>query len=165
MKKWQLICKLHLVICRFQTPRRVMVRPVTLCCQCNLRYLLVFICHLSDQLPYDTILLQWRHNDLDGVSNHQPHDCLLKRLFTHRSKKTSKLRVTGLCVGNSPVAGELSTQRATNADNASIWWRHHNYTGVKLCTFQWLIFNDIAHNEMVFSGWVIHHLIMFACIS
>ena len=37
-----------------------------------------------------------------GVSNHQPHGCLLNRLFRRRSKKTSKLRVTGLCVGNSP---------------------------------------------------------------
>ena len=46
--------------------------------------------------------LQWRHNDHDGVSNHQPHGCLLNRLFRRRSKKTSKLRVTGLCVGNSP---------------------------------------------------------------
>ena len=46
--------------------------------------------------------LQWPHNDHDGVSNHQPHGCSLKRLFRHRSKKTSKLRVTGLCVGNSP---------------------------------------------------------------
>ena len=46
--------------------------------------------------------LQWRHNDNDGVSNHQPHGCLLNRLFRPRSKKTSKLRVTGLCVGNSP---------------------------------------------------------------
>ena len=46
--------------------------------------------------------LQWCHNDHDGVSNHQPHDCLLNRLFRRRSKKTSKLRVTGLCVGNSP---------------------------------------------------------------
>ena len=27
---------------------------------------------------------------------------LLNRLFGHRSKKTSKLRVTGLCAGNSP---------------------------------------------------------------
>ena len=44
--------------------------------------------------------LQWRHNDHDGVSNHQPHGCLLNRLFRRRSKKTSKLRVTGLCVGN-----------------------------------------------------------------
>ena len=35
--------------------------------------------------------LQWRHNDHDGVSNHQPHGCLLNRLFRRRSKKTSKL--------------------------------------------------------------------------
>ena len=46
--------------------------------------------------------LHWRHNDHDGVLNHQPHGCLLNRLFRRRSKKTSKLRVTGLCVGNSP---------------------------------------------------------------
>ena len=45
--------------------------------------------------------LQWRHNERDGVSNHQPHDCLLNRLFGRGSKLTSKLRVTGLCVGNS----------------------------------------------------------------
>ena len=30
--------------------------------------------------------LQWRHNDHDSVSNHQPHDCLLNRLFGRRSK-------------------------------------------------------------------------------
>ena len=33
--------------------------------------------------------LQWRHNGRDSVSNHQPHDCLLNRLFRRRSKKTS----------------------------------------------------------------------------
>ena len=44
----------------------------------------------------------WRHNDHDGASNHQHNGCLLNRLFRRRSKKTSKLRVTGLCVGNSP---------------------------------------------------------------
>ena len=49
-----------------------------------------------------TTTLHWRHNDHDGVSNHQPHGCLLNRLFRRRSKKTSKLRITGLCVGNSP---------------------------------------------------------------
>ena len=47
--------------------------------------------------------LQHRHNKRDDVPNHQPHDCLLKRLFQRRSKKTSKLRVTVLCVGNSPM--------------------------------------------------------------
>ena len=35
--------------------------------------------------------------------NHQPRDCVLNRLFRRRSKKTSKLRVTGLCAGNSPA--------------------------------------------------------------
>ena len=43
--------------------------------------------------------LQWRHDGRDGALNHQPHDCLLHRLFRRRSKKTSKLRVTGLCAG------------------------------------------------------------------
>ena len=46
--------------------------------------------------------LRWRHNELDGVSDHQPHECLLNRLFWCRSKKTAKLCVTGLCAGNSP---------------------------------------------------------------
>ena len=46
--------------------------------------------------------LWWRHNDHYSVSNHQPHGCFLNRLFRRRWKKTSKLRVTGLCVGNSP---------------------------------------------------------------
>ena len=69
--------------------------------------------------------LQLRHNGHDGVSNHQPHDCLHKRFFRYRSKKTSKLRVTGLCEGNSPVTCEFPAQRASNAENVSIWWRHH----------------------------------------
>ena len=41
--------------------------------------------------------LQWRHNERYGVSSHQPHDCLLKRVCRCRSKKASKHRVTGLC--------------------------------------------------------------------
>ena len=69
--------------------------------------------------------LRWRHNGRDSVSNHQSHDCLLNRLFRRRSKKTSKLRVTGLCVGNSPGTGEFPAQMASNAENVSIWWRHH----------------------------------------
>ena len=69
--------------------------------------------------------LRWRHNERDSVSNHQPHDCLPNRLFRRRSKKTSKLRVTGLCVGNSGN-GEFPAQRASYAENVSIWWRHHD---------------------------------------
>ena len=73
-------------------------------------------------------IIQWRHNDHDSVSNHQPHGCLLNRLFRRRSKKTSKLRVTGLCVGNSP--GPVNsphkgpvTQRIFPFDDVIMkWW-------------------------------------------
>ena len=41
--------------------------------------------------------LQWRHNEYDGASIHQPHDCLPDGLFRRRSRKASKLRLTGLC--------------------------------------------------------------------
>ena len=105
-------------------PKQIMsfqhtVLVIRKCCQSKL-------CHFSTQSSWDVdksmwiidsrvsttniwvlsaelcMTLQWRHNDHDGVSNHQPHGCLLKRLFRRRSKKTSKLCVTGLCVGNSP---------------------------------------------------------------
>ena len=76
-------------------------------------------------LPHWTHTLRWRHNDHAGVSNHQPHGCLLNRLFRRKSKKTSKLRVTGLCAGNSPGTGEFPAQMASYAENVSIWWRHH----------------------------------------
>ena len=89
---------------------------------CNENYRNIFIYHhvpisrclhsLADVTP-----LQWRHNGRYSVSNHQPHDCLLNRLFRRRSKKTSKLRVTGLCAGKSPVTSELPAQMASNAEN------------------------------------------------
>ena len=41
----------------------------------------------------------------------------LNCLFRRSSKKTSKLRVTGLWEGNSPVTSEYPTQRASNAEN------------------------------------------------
>ena len=76
-------------------------------------------------LLHDMCSLRWRHNGRDGVSNHQLHYCLLKRLFWRRSKETSKLRVTGLCAGNSPGTGGFPAQRASNAENVSIWWWYH----------------------------------------
>ena len=68
------------------------------------------------------IRLQWRHNGRDGLSNHQPHDSLLNRLFRRRSKETSKFRVPGFCAGNfcagnSPVTGEFPAQMVSNAKN------------------------------------------------
>ena len=42
-----------------------------------------------------------------------------------------KLRVTGLCEGNSPLTGEFPAQRASSAENVSIWWRHHDIPFVR----------------------------------
>ena len=69
--------------------------------------------------------LLWRHNEHDGVSNHQPHECLLSLPSRRRSKKTSKLRVTSLGAGNSPETGEFPAKIASNTENVTIWWRHH----------------------------------------
>ena len=83
-------------------------------------------------------LLQWRHNGCDGIWNHQPHNCWLNHLFRHRLKKTSKLRVTGVCGGNSPVTSEFPAQIASYAENVSIWWRLQescNWFQYKLCTY------------------------------
>ena len=73
----------------------------------------------------DGLALQWHHNGHDSVSNHQPYDSLLNHLFRCRSKKTSKLRITGLCAGNSRGTSEFPAQMASKAENVSIWWCHH----------------------------------------
>ena len=46
-------------------------------------------------------------------------------VYSDADKKTSKLRVTGVCVENSPGTGEFPAQMASNVENVSIWWRHH----------------------------------------
>ena len=63
------------------------------------KWLETFEYEWMSHLPHS---LQWRHNGHINVPNHQPHDCLLNHLFRRRSKKTSKLRFTGLCAENSP---------------------------------------------------------------
>ena len=80
-------------------------------------------CMQNDLLNTRTI--EWRYNEGDNVSNHRCLDCLLNRLFRRKSTKTSRLRVTGICVGNPPVTGEFPSQLGSNAENISIWWRHH----------------------------------------
>ena len=103
-----------------------------------------------------TSSLQWRHKERNGVSHHQPIDCLLKHLFRHRWEKTSKLRVTGRCVGNSPVTSEFPAERASDADNVSIWWRHYTENNINTLRprqngrhfqddiFKWIFLNENA---------------------
>ena len=67
--------------------------------QGNIANIMVSIKHWATWSLNSKKSLQWCHNGRTGVSNHQPHDCLLNRLFRRRSKKTSKLRIAGLCAG------------------------------------------------------------------
>ena len=94
-----------------------------------------------------SLSLQWRHN---GVSNHQPHDCLLNRLVSRRSEKTSKLRDTGLCEGNSPRTGEFPAQIASNAENVSIWRTHPEFRVVVPTQSSVLLVVHRRNQEIVF---------------
>ena len=72
-------------------------------------------------------------------------------LFRRRPKKTFKLRVTGLWEGNSPGTGEFPSQMASNAENVSIWWRHHHMTIFSDVPLFW----HITHSETIrSSGWL-----------
>ena len=103
--------------------------------------------------------LQWRHTGCDSVSNHQPYDCLLNRLFRHRSRKTSKLCVTGLCAWNSPVTGEFPVQKASNAENVSIWWHHH----VRTILLTHLSYHSLTSNHRYIKHVIISGDHLFAC--
>ena len=93
----------------------------------NQRWVQVFCNAFIASRLESVIAIPWRlgHNGPYGVSNYQPHDCLLNRLLSHVSKKTPKLRAIGFCAGNSPVTGEFPAQMVSNAENVSTWWRHH----------------------------------------
>ena len=86
--------------------------------------------------------LHWRHIDHDGVSNHQPHGCLLNRLFGRRSKKTSKLRVTSLCAGNSlgpvnsPYKGPV-TRKMFPFDDVIMFRKKNGYRWYNLCVYMY----------------------------
>ena len=58
--------------------------------------------------------------------------------LVRRSKKTSKLCVTGLCDGNSPVTGEFPAQKASNAEDISLWCRHNDITYTIFPRGQWV---------------------------
>ena len=98
--------------------------------------------------------LEWPHNGPDGVSNHQRLHCLHSRLFRRRSKKIPKLRVTGLCEGNPPVIGGFPSQRASNAENASISWRHRDiFSFLNHSWMNGIVTDDLVTQTMTFFVW------------
>ena len=99
-------------------------------------------CSCMQTVPgyHSTASLLWRHNECHGVPV-----CLFRRRL---KLKTSKLRITGLCEGNLPVIGGFLSQRASNAENVPLWWRHHVGTDVR----HWLL---LSQNRL-FPCWVVH---------
>ena len=76
-------------------------------------------CHRLASSHYSDVIISTMASQITS-------DCLLKRLFRRRSKNISKLRVTGLCEGNSPV--NSPHKGPVTRKNFSIWWRHNVYT-------------------------------------
>ena len=78
--------------------------PVQIALKFNNSWLLFYrgTCQISKQSvntnTHITVMSYWAR----WQSNHRRLDCLLSRLFRRRSKKTSKLRITGLCEENPP---------------------------------------------------------------
>ena len=88
----------------------------------------LFVFHVSPRSPLSDMglfSLQWRHNEHDGVSNHQPPDCLTQPSIQAQIKENIK------APRHWPLWGEFTGDRwtprtrASNAENVSIWWRHH----------------------------------------
>ena len=133
----------------------------------SLRYLHIpyVVTTTTPNLDSEEKTFQWQHNERDGISNHRRLDCLLNRLFRNGSKKTSKLRVTGLCERNLPVAGGFPSQRANNAENVPISWRHHeighhdNY-GLCMISILWLTGWSFCKRSDIFSTVVIYHAML-----
>ena len=83
-------------------------------------YIYIYYCTLFNNPNSHRTVKHWQRCWLKRVIKMISH-----MLFRRRPKKTAKLRVTGLCARNSLVTGEITAQRANNADNVSIWWLHH----------------------------------------
>ena len=89
--------------------------------------------------------LEWRHDERDSVTNHRRLDGLLNHLFRRRSRITSKLRVTGLCEGNSLpscVCVRVCVRQpklSVRSLNHRIWTRSAKTTGLRSPLFwRWL---------------------------
>ena len=89
--------------------------------------------------------LQWRHNERDGVSNHQPHDCLLNRLFGRRSNKHQSSASLAFVRGinrwpvNSPHKGPV-TRKMFPFDDVSMESDTYDGPGCSFtCNLQWYI--------------------------
>ena len=63
---------------------------------------------------YDDVIMVAMASQITSLTN------VYSNVYSGRLKKTSKLRVTGLCAGNLPVTGGFPAQMASNAKNVHL---------------------------------------------
>ena len=123
-------------------------------CQINIAPILVQVMAWS---------LQWCHKESDGISNHRCLNWLLTCSFRLRSRKTSKLRITGCCEGNPPETIGFPSQRASNTENVPTWWHHHGCEQLTQFTdmYIYIYHNSYVYQKHVFISIIFTDLIDF----
>ena len=69
------------------------------------------------------ILLQWRHNAPNGVSNHQP-TVVYPTVYSGADQTKHQSSASLVFVRGT---GEFPAQKTSNGEKVSIWWRHHAF--------------------------------------
>ena len=82
-----------------------------------------------NSFDYGDVIISAMASQITGVS--------IETFVQAQMKKTSKLRVTGLCEGDSPGTGEFPAQRASNAENVSINLTTSAWICVPVHFFRW----------------------------
>ena len=77
--------------------------------------------------------------------------CTQPFIKAHIKEKNQKLRVIGLCEENTSATGEFPAQRASNTENVSFWWRHHEKYNQRART----------PNDVQCGGWWYHSKAMY----
>ena len=105
----------------------------------RVRWVVVKQTRYSGILHHSDVIMSAKASQISGVSIFWSAVC-----SGEDQRKTSKLRVTVLCEWNPPVTRGFPSQRASNAENVSIWWRHRelnlataavlfSYLSIELC--------------------------------
>ena len=84
--------------------------------------------------------LQWHHNGRDIVSNHQPHHpTVYSTVYSDadQRKHQSSASLAFVREIHRGPTDEFPTEMASNAENVSIWWRHHVFFVIAMGIKTW----------------------------